>query len=127
MYITIMPFCGKSQATMKSGKVRKGYREVVCKNGSIKYMTEPSKPVVKVTAAKEVKPKPVKEKAVKPKPVKEKVVKPKPVKEKVKVIRTRRVKEESMEELNKLPLLTRSEDLHIYQRPVEIEQPLTIL
>ena len=35
-----MVFCGKDEACQKNGKLKKGYREVKCKNGSVKYMTD---------------------------------------------------------------------------------------
>ena len=38
-----MVFCGKDEACQKNGKLKKGYREIKCKNGSVKYMTETKK------------------------------------------------------------------------------------
>ena len=51
-----MPFTSKSTACTKAGKVKKGYREVACKNGSVKYMTDN----VKKSYTKEKKDKPIK-------------------------------------------------------------------
>lgn len=33
-----MVFCPKDEACQKNGKVKKGYKEIQCKNGSVKYM-----------------------------------------------------------------------------------------
>lgn len=42
-----MVFCPKDEACQKNGKVKKGYAEIQCKNGSVKYVK--SKPVKRPT------------------------------------------------------------------------------
>ena len=61
-----MPFASKSAATMKNGKVRKGFREITDTRGYTRYMTD-NKPKKDV--------KPVKKKVFK-KPRKEEFIDP---------------------------------------------------
>ena len=100
-----MVFCGKTEATSKNGKVKKGYREVACKNGSVKYMRDS-------TTAK---PKP----ATKAKPVKEKAVKAKPAKAAPKTKRAKKtvVIEEEPVKIPDLPNLERKDPLTEYSYP----------
>lgn len=51
-----MPFCAKDTACTKAGKLKKGFKEVQCKNGSVKYMTDNvKKPIAKARAEKKEK------------------------------------------------------------------------
>ena len=79
-----MVFCSKDTACSKNGKVKKGYREIVCKNGSTKYMTENAvkKPVTNPGSKKKA---PLKSKAVQPAKAK---AKPKPKPKDVEIIKT---------------------------------------
>ena len=69
-----MPFASKSVATMKNGKVRKGFREITDSRGNVRYMTD-NKPK-KDVKPKAVKPKPVKKKSVFKKTKKEELIDP---------------------------------------------------
>jgi hypothetical protein len=94
---------------MKNGKVRKGYREVACKNGSVKYMRDnaTAKPATKAKPAAKVKP----ETKAKPKA--------KPVKSPAKAKRTKKAvePEPEPEKVPDLPNLERKDPLTDYSYP----------
>jgi len=69
-----MPFASKAQATDENGNIKKGFKEIIDKNGKTKYLSE-NRPSSKVTVAKKVKEVKIKETEPIEVPKKEKKVK----------------------------------------------------
>ena len=120
-----MVFCGKAEATAKNGKVKKGYRVIECKNGTVKYKKENT--VTKATkSAMKSQPNKSQAKKAEPKKAGSKPKKSQAKKAEPKKAGSKPKKRVTKQKMPDLPTLERKDTLEDYAYS-KVSQPLTIL